>query len=223
MIVELSYLVGEKETVLIENHPSPRVIPRKRMTEGSLDNTSMLEIQTHNGTHIDAPWHMCLDGKTVTDFEIADFVFDRPLFVECRKEDLGKITTADLYPHHDRLRDADILLVFTGFSQYRHSDPKRYVHQCPSFSVEAAQYVVDQFNGLRCIGLDCLSMENIEEARKTGYPAHKILLGNQRHFFIIEDLNLEPLVGKTIKRLWAIPLRVIGTDGSPTTVFADVD
>lgn len=223
MIVELSYLIGEKETVLIENHPRPRVIPRKRMADGGMDNTSILEIQTHNGTHIDVPWHMHLDGKTVTDFPISDFVFDRPLVIACPKSDLETITKANLEAEADQVKDADILLICTGFSRYRHSDPKRYVHQSPSFSVEAAQYVVDRFCTLRCIGVDCLSVENIEKARKTGYPAHKILLGNQRKFFLIEDLNLEPLVGKTIKRLWAIPLRVVGTDGSPATVFAELE
>jgi arylformamidase len=223
MIVELSYLISETETVLIENHPKPRVVPRKRISDGSMDNTSILEIQTHNGTHIDVPWHMFQDGMTVTDFEISDFVFDRPVLIRCPKGDRGTITREDLEAASPVLDQADILLIYTGFSDYRRSDPMRYVHQCPSFSVEAARYVVESLEALRCIGVDCLSMENIEEARKTGYPAHKILLGEGRRFFLVEDLNLLPALGKRISQVSVIPLRVIGTDGSPATVLAEVN
>jgi len=223
MIVELSYLIGETETVLIENHPKPRVVPRKRISDGSMDNTSMLEIQTHNGTHIDVPWHMFEDGMTVTDFEVSDFVFDHPVLIACPKNDLGKITRADLQAAAHALERADILLIYTGFSEYRRSDPKRYIHQCPSFSVDAARYVVESFPALRCIGVDCLSMENIEEARQTGYPAHKILLGEGRKFLLVEDMNLQPALGKSIRRVFVIPVRVMGADGSPCTVLAEVE
>ena len=42
MFVEISYLIGEKETVLIESLSKPRLIARTRMNEGGKNNTSIL-------------------------------------------------------------------------------------------------------------------------------------------------------------------------------------
>jgi len=222
MWVEISYLIGEKETVLIESLSKPRVIPRTRFSDGKSNQTSILEMSSHNGTHIDAPWHVIPDGKKITDFEASDFVFDEPYLIECPKGNLEKVNQEDLEPHADSLKNCNILLVYTGFSKYRRTDPRRYIHQSPGFSAEGAHYIVDNFDNIRCIGIDFLGIENIEEGRKIGWPAHKILLGGNQNFFLIEDMNLAPLVGKKIKRVYVAPLRFVELEASPVTVFAEV-
>jgi len=222
MWVEISYLIGEKETVLIESLSKPRVIPRTRFSDGKSNQTSILEISSHNGTHIDVPWHVIPDGKKITDLEASDFVFDRPCLIECPKENLEKVNREDFESYADSLKNCDILLVYTGFSKYRQTDPRRYIHQSPGFSVEGAQYIVDSFDKIRCIGIDFLGIENIEEGRKTGWAAHKIFLGGNPNSFLIEDMNLAPVVGKKIKRVFVAPLRFVDLEASPVTVFAEV-
>ena len=78
MFVEISYLIGEKETVIIESLSKPRLIPRTRMTEGKKNNTSILEMSTHNGTHLDAPYHIDPNGLTIDAMNINDFIFEKP-------------------------------------------------------------------------------------------------------------------------------------------------
>jgi len=228
MIVELSYIIGERddnEPALVLGLSKPKVMPRARFGDGQgkSNQTSVLELSSHNGTHIDVPWHVLPDGKRINDFPISDFVFDKPILIECPKDALEKINRKDLEVHAVALRKCDLMLVYTGFSKYRLIDPRKYALESPAFSEQGAQYIVDNFENIRCIGMDFMGAENIPEGRKAGWPVHKILLGNNRQFFHIEDMNLAPIVGKKIERVFVAPLRMINIEASPVTVIAEIE
>ena len=42
------------------------------MTKGASCNVSELEMNAHNGTHMDAPRHFVRDGKTIDELELTD-------------------------------------------------------------------------------------------------------------------------------------------------------
>ncbi len=44
---------------------APELIAEKRISDGELYNLTSLSMCTHNGTHIDAPFHFLADGETV--------------------------------------------------------------------------------------------------------------------------------------------------------------
>ena len=138
---------------------------------------------------------------------------------------MEKITAEELARHEVRLAESDLVLVYTGFSEVRKTDPKRYVTQQPGFSVDAANYLVDNFN-LRGFCVDLIGIENIPEAKESTpqFPVHKTLLLKKRgKVVLVEDANLAPLVGKTISRAYVIPLRFFGAEAMPVTAFADVE
>jgi kynurenine formamidase len=138
---------------------------------------------------------------------------------------MEKITAEELARHEVSLAEADLLLVYTGFSEVRKTDPKRYVMQQPGFSVEAADYLVDNFD-LRGFGVDVIGIENIPEAKglEPQFPVHKtLLLKKRRKVALVEDANLAPLVGKSISRAYVVPLRFFGAEAMPVTAFADVE
>lgn len=221
MYLEISYLLGEKETVIIETLSKPKLIPVKRMTEGEEINSSILKMSTHTGTHLDVSYHIDPNGFTINDLDINDFIFEKPLLIECLKNDFGKINKDDLEPYKYKLKNIDFLMIYTGFSKYRSEDPQRYIYKSPGFSKDGAKYLVNNFN-LRGVMIDCISIENIPEGRKTGFVVHKVLLGGARKIIAVEDVNLKPLLNKVLKRVFVIPLRVTGADASPTTVFVEI-
>lgn len=101
----------------------------------------------------------------------------------------------------------------------------RYVSKQPSFSVDAANYLVDNFD-IRGFGVDLIGIENIPEAKESDpqFPVHKtLLLKRPRKVLLVEDANLAPLLGKTISRVYVIPLRLFGLEAMPVTAFADVE
>ncbi len=76
---------------------------------------------------------------------------------------------------------------------------------------------------LKGIAVDLLSVENITNGRKKGFPAHKTLLGDNAQngpLLLIEDVNLYVLKGENPVEVIAAPLRLIGLVGAPTAVLA---
>lgn len=75
---------------------------------------------------------------------------------------------------------------------------------------DAAEFLVDR--GITLIGVDFPSID------RPPFPAHEMLLGND--VLILENLtNLDAVTGPVFQ-LSAIPLRIIGRDGSPVRAIA---
>ena len=238
MFVNLSYSFDPKEIVMPGAIEKPKVIKRSRMISqpadsdetnvrwGSYNNTSLAEFFVHTGTHIDVPFHVDPEGFRLHEFSLSDFIFDSPVLLEIPKSAKEKITIEDLQPHKQVLKTADVLLIYTGFSKTREQDPEGFVANQPSFTVEAANYLVDNFN-IRAFGIDTIGIENIPEGKAGDpiqFPVHKtFLLKRKQKNFVIEDLNLVPVLGKKLLRFFAIPLPLYDIEAMPVVAFAEVE
>ena len=238
MFIELSYSLDPKDIVMPGAIDPPKVIKRSRMIaqpEGneeenvrwsSYNNTSIAEFFAHTGTHIDVPFHVSPDGYQLHEYELTDFIFEHPLLLEISKGPKEKITIEDLKPYEDELAKADAILIYTGYSKVRPLSQEKFVNEQPSFTLDAANYIVDNFN-IQAYGIDTIGIENIPEGKASSpvqFPVHKaFLLKKGEKSFVIEDLNLVPVLGKKLNRLFVIPLRLYGIEAMPVTVFAEVE
>jgi arylformamidase len=238
MFVEVSYSLIPDDIVMPGPIAKPEVIKRSRMAPkpegsdeeevrwGSYNNTSFARFFVHTGTHIDVPFHVDPEGFKLHEFSLDDFIFENPVLMEFSKGDLEKITLEEVQAYEQELAKADVLLIYTGHSKIRNQDPERFVAKQPSLTVEAANYLVDNF-AIRAFGIDTIGIENITEGKAASpiqFPVHKtFLLKKKEKSFVIEDLNLALLLGKKIRRFYAIPLRLYGLEAMPVTAFAEVD
>jgi len=234
MYVQFSYPLDDEHVLMPPGIDGPALRPRSRMIpapagvdpEGvrweSYNNTSYIDAFVHTGTHIDTAFHVSTGGPKLGDFHIADFVFEQPLILEIPKRDEEKITAADLKPHAEALKRSDLLLVYTGFSKHRSVDPERYIMKQPGFSPDAAAYLVG-LPQMRCAGGDFLGIENIPEGRKANppFPTHGAFLLTGKKFLLLEDPDLQPLLGKAIKRAFIIPLLFPEAEAMMVTAFAE--
>ena len=114
------------------------------------------------------------------------------------------------------------LLLRSGWSAVRASDPERYACEGPGVAAEACEYLIDGFPQLKAIAMDWLSLatpHRIEE----GIAAHQILCGvgrGDRYIIIIEDVDLSCLPS-SLDRIYALPLFAEQADSSPCTVIAE--
>ena len=83
---------------------------------------------------------------------------------------------------------------------------------------------MENFN-LKGVCVDLMGIENIGEAKALDpqFPVHKAFLKSGRKFYLVEDANVEPLVGKRLLRSYAIPLLIPDAEGMMVTGFADVE
>jgi arylformamidase len=218
-LVLLSYHLDETSP-LAPGTPAMSRTARSSIAAGDVSNLVDIFCCNHSGTHVDAPRHFNDAGACVTDFDINELRFRRPLVLDLPPPDGLLVQPEHLMPHEAAIRGCDILLLRTGFGRLRRTDPERYRLHGPGFSEAAARYIARSFPQLKAIGLDTISLASMDHLDE-GIRAHQVLLCGTRRFLIIEDMNLDlDLSGLT--DVMVLPLMISGLDGSPCTVVGVV-
>jgi arylformamidase len=184
-------------------NPAFELQPVKRIAEGGSSNVSRLILGTHTGTHVDAPKHFFDDGAGADALSLDLLVGPARVVALTRA---GGISADDLAEID--LENAVRVLLKTANSRFWEDRGFRedYTH----LTEEGARYLVER--GVKVVGIDYLS---IEQFKKKGAPAHRVLLSNS--VIVIEGLNLSEAEPGPYE-LMCLPLRIVGADGAPARV-----
>jgi kynurenine formamidase len=160
---------------------------------------------THTATHIDAPYHILREGKSLDEFPVGKFI-GRGIVINC-KHLAGKHITAEfLKQYEERIKKAEFILFNSGWSLKWKTDA--YFENFPTLTAHAAIWLT-QFN-LKGIGLDSISLDPVADLT---LPNHKIVL--KQEILIIENLtNLDSLPDDDFI-FSCLPLKIEKADGSP--------
>lgn len=190
--------------------------------KGDVYNSSKIHLFNHFGSHFDAPRHFNPNGVTITELPLSQFIYEKPLLLDIPKQSGQMIEPADLRPHLSAIQQADVLLIRTGFEQLRKENPSEYAHNGGAVSIQCAEFLIENAANLKAIGFDFISLASPAHPEH-GVKAHQIMLGMYSPNFIciIEDLTLADVNKTTLKRIFALPLRVKGVDSAQVTVLAE--
>ena len=200
--------------------PPVRVAPTATV-EADGYRTTAIELDSHAGTHVDAPAHMLADGTTIDELPVERFRFTARL-ADCRPlEPRAEIEAETISTAIDDGLDeaVDLLVVRTGWDDHWGTD--RYFDH-PYLTREAADWLADR--GLH-LGIDALNVDPTPTDaavpdEPTGYPVHHALFSSDR--LLIE--NLRGLDGLPPRfELHAYPLAVRDGDAAPVRAVAVVD
>lgn len=171
-------------------------------------NETKINIFSHNGTHIDAPYHMIKEGKSLDKFDIDSFLGNAIII------DVSHITkhieVQDLKSYEKQIAVSDFVILNTSWWKKWRRD--EFFRNFPVLSEEAAKYLIS-FN-LKGVGVDTISVDSFNSKN---YEIHNILLDNEK--LIIENLNnLDKLPEKFL--FIATPLKYEEADGCPVRAIA---
>lgn len=217
----LSYPIKEGEPTWPGN-PTFSLKPHTSIAGGDTANTCTIRLFNHYGTHLDGPMHFYGKGISLDKLPMERFFFHKPLLIDVPKGPGEKIMPEDIIPYETDMAHADLLLMRTGFWQYRRVRPDAYESRGPAVSSSAARYLQDSQSHLKAVALDFVSLASYSD-RTDGDLAHQIMLGMYHEHFIciIEDVNMEGLPSGFMKKAAAIPLIIEGIDSSPVTMWAE--
>ncbi|GAA6281882.1 cyclase family protein [Enterocloster bolteae] len=217
----LSYPIKEGQPTWPGN-PVFSLVPHTSIAGGDTANTCTIHLFNHYGTHLDGPMHFYGKGIPLDQVPFGHFFFHKPLLLDIPKEPGAKLMPEDLIPHREDVKDADLLLIRTGFSKYRREKPDVYENNGPAVSSRLARYLQDNMSHLKALALDFVSLASYSDT-KDGDLAHQIMLGmyHDRYICIIEDVNMEGLPSGFLKNAAAVPLIIEGIDSSPVTMWAE--
>lgn len=171
---------------------------------------STLHIGSHSGTHLDAPSHSIVGGRTVDQIPL-ELLLGRARVLRARLGAGEEIGVRDLLPGlPDQL--PSIVLVETGWD--RHFGDSEAVHH-PFLSLEAVEALWAR--GVRVLGVDALSPDPSGHPELAGLPVHEFWLG--RDGVIVEDLTRLGTLPDEVE-VSLLPLRLAGVDGSPIRAVA---
>jgi len=173
-------------------------------------NSTRINLSVHTGTHIDSPKHRLEKGKGVDEIPLTKLVGNAVVLDFSHKPSNSLILDSDLKPYDQLIAEGDIVLFYTGTTEFWYTDlPPRNV----CLDKSGAEWLVSK--KINCVGIDSHSIESPDSKG----IVHRILLSND--IIIIEGLNsnIKELVGKRVLLVCA-PIKLRGLDGAPARVFA---
>lgn len=188
-------------------------IQRAKTLEQDGWNASHLQLYSHCGTHVDAPYHFGVNDQRIDDYTPDAFMGKAWIahLTPCRPRQL--IGVSELGETADQLKPGDSLILHTGWSQF--VDLPKYREELPRVSRELALWCIDK--KVKILAVEPPSVADVNDIQEVT-EIHRLLLG--ANIIIVEGLtNLEVIRTKWVW-LMALPLKISRGDGAPARVIA---
>lgn len=192
-----------RELPIWPGDPDVMIEITEKISEGGKANISRINMGSHTGTHIDAPFHFNDRGITVDRLPL------NLLIGRARVIDIGEDTGAIDKPTIETIEiDGIEKVLFKTRNSNRYS--KEFIKDFVALTPNGASLLVEK--GVRVVGIDYLS---IEAYGSKEHDTHRILLSSG--VIIIEGLYLKDIKPGEYE-LIALPLLLEGGDGAPARV-----
>jgi kynurenine formamidase len=170
-----------------------------------------LELMTHSGTHIDAPFHFFPQLPSVSELPLSHF-YGPCVAIDLRPlQPAEGITSEHLKPHQHLLNEEIFVLIKTGWGDDRNNST-RFLTQWPWITGDAANYLVSR--GVKGLGIDGLSTGGYGDEHVEG-DAHKELLSHGK--LLLEDIHIpDALLDSRVRRFQAFPILIANVSGAWT-------
>jgi arylformamidase len=161
-------------------------------------NVGSLQLSTHTGTHVDAPYHFDDQGKRIIDLDLDLYIGPVRVIDMKGKESIG---AKDL---HDINLDGIERIILRTLSW---NNPAEFPNQIPHLNPDIAPFLASK--GIRLIGVDVPSVDPIDSQT---LDAHHSL--HKYGIHILESVLLDDIDSGDYE-LIALPLPLVEGDGSP--------
>jgi kynurenine formamidase len=213
MLIDLSHSL-ENGVPSFPGDPDYETVPHATHAMDLLSVTR-LAMGSHQGTHLDAPFHFYPEGKKIHQMPL------EPFFGPARLLDLapgGEIAAnteldVDVFSAHEELFQPGARVIFrTGWEKNFGMDV--FFTDFPSMTPAAAEWIAE--TGISLLGMD------LPTPGKDAWGTHLPLLKPGVEIVIVEALCNLHLLPETFT-LAAFPIKLKGMDGAPVRAVAMVD
>lgn len=183
---------------------------------------SKIEMLLHTGSHVDFSRHTVENGETAVDVAL-DRVFGEALVVGLNFAEANHaISVEDMEQHATDVREGDIVLVRTDWTEKHWGNFPTYYMESPYCTPEAAQWLIDR--GARAIGFDCFSeyCARLPDFTSEDFIIHKVILENGA-ILMQQMTGLSQLPVDRRFQFFAPFIKITGAEGSPARFFAILD
>jgi len=208
-----NYRVVDLTKKIVPGQMGRRCEIRLNYSERTDDYNCDIDIMSHLGTHVEAPYHWDLEWKDVSDLPVTAYMGRCVMLKITDIEPAGKITAAHMdKADGGRVGQGDIVLVDTPYHLPPFTYPEKEIR--PYVNAEMGQWLVDK--GVKCVGFaDSVDIEtNVPEFKEF----HRVAMAYDITF--IEVLENFDELEQDVFFLSALPLPFKGLDSCPVRVVA---
>jgi arylformamidase len=174
-------------------------------------NITQISMSTHQGTHLDVPFHFYNDGKTIDRVPLETF-YGPARLIRIPKNPGEEITVGDIMPFERWFTPGARIIYETG--HHKRFGTNDFFSRMPLLTTEAAKWIASKRIAL--LGMDTPTPGQDYEA------IHRTLMAPGTEIIIVEALaNLDQCLDEFI--FVGFPLLLKGLDGSPIRAVAITD
>jgi len=174
------------------------------LAKGDPANVTRINIGSHTGTHVDAPYHFIETGQKLDELKLELFTGRTHVL-----EVTAPVITESVLSEFDFTDKTRVL--FKTRNSYLWDRGPEFVKEYVYIDPRAAELLVKE--GIKLVGIDYLS---VEKFGSTKFETHLELLKNG--VVIIEGLNLREVEPDDYEMI-CLPLSLAGADGAPARVI----
>lgn len=182
--------------------------------------SSALKFTTITGTYLEAGSHILENGRNLDSYDIENFIKPSKIVHISGITKKQLISGEQLEKNAPEINDGDALLIDTGWG--RHWNQSGYVLECPNFSYEALEWILDKKISILGVDVPCIEAAWSEDSKESKG-------GMLKKIFESGCLLAAPLVNlDNIKEpqgvVFCFPLKVKDVSGAPARIvfMADV-
>lgn len=213
-IIELSQqLISDKEanfTFHLDLPDATEAMPMLSHDEDIWYKIGRVNMCTHNGTHVEVPYHHLKEGMDLSEFPIEKLIGNLVVLDFSGKKPHEMITLEEMQAYDEQIKKGDILFIRTDLDRVFRSESWIAF---PYIQIEGIEWLVQK--GINCLGTDGAGIEDIYAHNQ---PGHVTLFKN--HIPLVESLtNLDQVVNGDYMA-FILPLPIQKGDASPVRVIA---
>lgn len=200
-IIDISVPI-DGNSITWPGNKKPKIKRLSDMKKGKMHNETLLEMNAHAGTHIDAPLHFVAKGKPIDTIPLeifygAVYVADVGRVKEITEKELEKI----------KLPKGIQKILFKTSNSKLWSTNRKFTKHYVGITPDAARWLVRK--KIQLVGIDYLSVAKYDDA----VQVHNILL--EKGVAILEGTNLSGVRGGAYELL-CFPLKIRNGEAAPT-------
>ena len=186
--------------------PAVQLLPKSHLSRDKSHTVRLtaIEMGSHTGTHIDAPYHFVEGGRRLHEIPLEQLIGKVTVFEIAGVRSIGR-------KELERLGWNGVERVLFKTENSKHWQDGKFYEDFVYLDPEGAELLVER--GVRLVGIDYLSIDKFESEK---HPAHFVLL--PKNIVILEGLNLNSVPAGEYT-LFALPLNLQDADGAPMRVI----
>lgn len=171
------------------------------------------------GTHMDAPAHVIVGGRTIDQINLEELVVDCIMIdVSAEADATYKIMPSVIETfekEHGEIKPSSFVIFYTGWDKHWGSREKyNNDHVFPSVDISTAEILLKR--SIAGLGIDTLSADTGAE----GFPVHRAILGADK--YLVENIANAKNLPPTGAKVFILPIKMKDATEAPVRLFATI-